>query len=84
MISIKDLINKIKWDKRENPEDYVLAYWDSMADKLVEFPYKAIKEISKNFITLEIDGEEKEIPIHRMKLVKKKGEVVWKRRILID
>jgi uncharacterized protein (UPF0248 family) len=84
MITIKDLINKIKWDKRENPEDYVLSYWDNMADKLVEFPYKAIKETSQNFITIEIDGEEKEIPIHRMKLVKKKGETVWKRRILID
>jgi len=84
MITIKELINKIKWDKRENPEDYILAYWDNMTRKLVEFPYKAIKETSKNFITIEIDGEEKEIPLHRMKLVKKKGETVWKRRILND
>lgn len=79
MIRLKELINKIKWDKRENPEDYILAYWDNMTRKLVEFPYKAIKEKSKSFITIEMDGEEKEIPTHRIKLVKKKGETVWKR-----
>lgn len=84
MIRLKDLINKIKWDKRENPEDYVLDYWDNMIHKLIEFPYKAIKETSKNFITIEIDGEEKEIPMYRVKFVKKKGETVWKRRTSSD
>ncbi len=27
MISIKDLLNEIKWDSRENPSDYVLFYY---------------------------------------------------------
>ena len=28
MITIKELINKIKWDEREKPSDYILVYID--------------------------------------------------------
>lgn len=28
MIPIKDLLNKIKWDKKENPKDYEIFYYD--------------------------------------------------------
>ncbi|MEM4263704.1 MAG: DUF504 domain-containing protein [Candidatus Woesearchaeota archaeon] len=84
MITIKELINKIKWDKKENPDDYTLGYWDNMQKKLIMFPYKAIKEMSENFITVEIDSEEKEIPMHAVKIVKKKGEMIWKRQISND
>ena len=36
MITIEDLINKIKWDEREDPADYSLFYIDRMTKKLVE------------------------------------------------
>ena len=79
MIPIKELINKIKWDKRENPEDYALWFLD--LDKLVEMKYTDIKNIDGNFMVVEKEGEEIEIPLHRIREVRKKGVVVWKREV---
>ena len=77
MISIKNLINKIKWDKRENPADYSLIYID--LGKRKELPYTEIKRLEGNFMIIEKQGEEVEIPLHRIREVKKKGKIVWKR-----
>ena len=77
MQTIKDLINKIKWDKRENPEDYSLIYID--LGKKKELAYTDIKRLEGNFMIIERGGEETEIPLHRIREVKKKGKIVWKR-----
>ena len=77
MQPIKELINKIKWDKRENPEDYSLVYID--LGKKKELDYTSIKRLEGNFMIIERNNEEVEIPLHRIREVKKKGIVVWKR-----
>jgi len=79
MISIIDLINKIKWDKKEHPKDYTLAYLDRIQKKLIEIPYTKIKKLEGTFIIIEQDGEETNIPTHRIKQVKKKGKIIWQR-----
>lgn len=79
MKPIIDLLNKIKWDKRENLEDYEVFYFDRVSRKLIGIPYKSIKRIEGRFMAVEKDDKETEIPLHRIKIVKKKGEAVWKR-----
>ncbi len=76
MQAIKDLLNKIKWDKRENPSDYRIFYFDRVLGKLKELSYKDIKEIEGNFLVL---GDDTNIPMHRIRKVMKKGGVVWGR-----
>jgi len=77
MQTIKELINKIKWDKRENPEDYSLVYID--LGKRKELDYTEIRRLEGNFMVIEKDNEEIEIPLHRVKEVKKKDKIIWKR-----
>lgn len=77
MQPIKDLINKIKWDKRENPKEYSLIYIDLGQRK--ELQYTSIKRLEGNFMIIEKDGEEVDIPLHRIREVKRKGKVAWKR-----
>ena len=86
MILIKETLNKIKGDKRENPNDYSIVFWDNVIEEVREFPFTAIKEISENFVLLELCGcgEEREIPLPEIKMVKKKGEIIWKRSISND
>ena len=81
MIPIKELLNKIKWDKRENPEDYTISYYDRVKKEIIEIPYKKITHISENFMLIDANGEEKMIPLHAIKIVRKKGEQLWKRPI---
>lgn len=79
MITIKELLNKICYDSREKPEDYVFYYFDRVENKLKELRYDEIKRIEGNFVVVERDGKEVEIPLHRVREVRKKGKVVWKR-----
>ena len=78
MIPIKDLLNKIRWSKEENPKDYSIGYWDNIDKKLVFISFNEIKKIEGNFLLLDRE-EETYIPVHRIKEVKKKDKIVWKR-----
>ena len=75
MITIKDFLNKIKWDKRENPEDYTLHYLDRITGKLKKIAYTDIASFEGSFM---IVGES-EIPLHRIREIRKKGKLIWER-----
>lgn len=72
-----DLLNKIRWDMRENEEDYEVWIYDRIAKKEKRVAFKMIANIGKSFIEL-IDGTE--IPLHRIRKVVKRGEVIWEKR----
>lgn len=80
MKTIKEELNKIKWDKRENPEDYSVFYLDRVLDKLIEMPYKNIKRLDGEFFVINKDEEDTFIPLHRIREVRKKGKLVWQRK----
>ncbi len=80
MQPIQDLLNKIKWDKRENPEQYSIFYHDHILNKLIQIPYNKIKRIEDNFMVLD-NEEESNIPLHRIKKVEKNDAVVWERKL---
>ncbi|MBD3318964.1 DUF504 domain-containing protein [Candidatus Woesearchaeota archaeon] len=77
MIPIHELLNKIKWDDRENPDEYVLVYLDF--GTLREIPYAALQDIEGSFMVVYVDGKTSHIPLHRIKMVKKNGKTIWKR-----
>lgn len=59
-----EIINRIKWDKRQDKDDFVIGYEDR---------FLGIMEITFT------QFEKADIPMHRIKHFKKKGEVVWDR-----
>ncbi len=79
MMHVREVLNKIKCDKKENPELYKIYYYDRVLDKLIEIDYKDIKDIDKNFITIMKNNKETEIPMHRIKEVRKQGKLIWSR-----
>ncbi len=79
MFPIQNLLNKIKWDKRENPQDYLIFYFDRILKKLIEIPYTKIKRLEGSFMVLS-NEEETNIPLHRIKKVMKNNAVVWERK----
>jgi len=83
MITIKGLLNKIKWDKNLNPEDYTLYYLDRISKTLKKIRYSDIRRVEGNFIIIRQQGkqqaEEASIPMHRIRRVKEKGVIVWQR-----
>jgi len=79
MISILNLLNKIKWDKNLNPEEYSVFYLDRISKGLIEIKYKDIKNIEKNFIITEKNNKEVDIPLHRIRRVERNKKLVWER-----
>ncbi|MBU4502143.1 MAG: DUF504 domain-containing protein [Nanoarchaeota archaeon] len=77
MQPIKDLINKIKWDEKENPKDYEIVYIDRILQQEVKIKFKNISKIEEGF--MEID--EATIPLHRIVKVYKKGKLIWERKV---
>lgn len=83
MITIRELINKIVWSKEENPDDYEIFYYDRIEKKLISFKVKDIIELDGLFILLpriNPDEDDRSIPFHRVKVVRKKGEIIWERK----
>lgn len=80
MIPILDLLNKIKWDKREKPKEYSIFYFDRILKNLIEIKFEDIKKIEGNFMILERNGEEANIPLHRVREVRRLGRLIWTRK----
>ena len=79
MISIIDLLNKIKWDKKEKSEDYEIIYFDRILGKQMTIHYTKIQALENPFMVLKDKAKEVKIPLHRIQEVKKQNETIWKR-----
>ena len=80
MQPIKELLNKIKWDKKENPEQYSIFYFDRILKKLIEISYNKIKKIEGSFMVVD-NEDESNVPLHRIKKVTKDNVVVWEKKV---
>jgi uncharacterized protein (UPF0248 family) len=76
---IIDLLNKIKWDKNLNKDCFSIIYFDRVNNNEIEINYNKIKKIEGNFMVIEKDLEESNIPLHRIKKIMKDKEVIWQR-----
>lgn len=77
MLPIKDLLNRIRWDEKENPEDYGIVYTDRVLQKEIKIMFKDISRIEDEFMII----NETSIPLHRIVKVYKKNKLIWERKI---
>ncbi|MBI1969749.1 DUF504 domain-containing protein [Candidatus Woesearchaeota archaeon] len=79
MKPIQDIVNRILHDASLQKEEYVLFYYDRIEKVLKEIPATSIKKLEGTFLILHLEGEEVEIPLHRIREVRKEGKLIWKR-----
>jgi uncharacterized protein (UPF0248 family) len=75
MQTIRELLNKIKWDKKENPAEYVFYYLDKK--ELQPLKFADIKRLDGTFLV--VGDDETYIPMHRIREARKKGKLIWRR-----
>jgi uncharacterized protein (UPF0248 family) len=84
---LRNVFNKIFWDKRENPADYVVTFVHRGAEGNVKtISASSIKDVGASWFTyLTGNNEETLIPFHRVVKVKneKTGVIVWSLREVI-
>jgi len=71
MIYILDLLNKIKWDKRENQEIYTIHYHDRVENINKSIKFTEIVSIDPPFMLIEINKKLTYIPLHRIREIRK-------------
>ena len=79
MKPIKEILNKIKWDKNLNPDDFMIYYYDRVKKDFNEAKFSDILEVYENFAELKTKSGKINLPLHRIRQISYKGEVYWKR-----
>jgi uncharacterized protein (UPF0248 family) len=79
MLPINKLLDKIRWDSREDVADYTIGYKDRFKEELVFIPLTSVVRDGSYLRAKDGKGKEIVIPTHRIRQVVKKGMVVWER-----
>ena len=88
MIPLKNIFNRIFWDKRVNIEDFEITYIHRGAlNNQKTIAASLITEVGKSWFTYKDQDNENKIPMHRIITIKniKTGDILWiKRKIAKD
>ena len=82
MIPIHELLNRIRWDQDYGKADFVIGYYDRVADTIILVPFKEISfdpEDHFDFSLRDEDGQSLTIPMHRIRQVFRNDELIWTR-----
>lgn len=74
MLTAKQFLNKIKYSRKFNKSEITIYYFDRIKNTLIPIAYKNLK-IKDDYIII----QEKQIPLHRIKEIRQKGIIIWKR-----
>jgi uncharacterized protein (UPF0248 family) len=78
---LKNILNRLRWDSSEDPENYVITYRHRGAPNDVkEVHASEIQKLGKSYFTLTSEPEEEvTIPFHRILEIRniKNNAVVW-------
>ncbi|MEE9564151.1 MAG: RNA repair domain-containing protein [Candidatus Hydrothermarchaeaceae archaeon] len=79
---VKKVLDELKWHPKKSLEGIEITYVHRGApgDELT-IPAEDIIRFEKSFFVIDRAGRETLIPYHRIKEIKKAGEVLWRKRI---
>ena len=84
MHPLKNILNKVIWDKRESPDDHVITFIHrGAAENIKMIPFGKIRDVGSSWFTYQDETEnETTIPFHRVTSVKntRSGEILWRKR----
>ena len=83
MITIRELLNRIRWDPEYGRGEFAIGYFDRLEERIIVIPLGAVRfEPGDNFSFQLTDaaGEPLSIPLHRICEVYCNGELIWHRK----
>jgi uncharacterized protein (UPF0248 family) len=83
MKPIQELFSRIRWDKEFAQGRFEIGYYDRIKNEIVSVPLKAVQFTEGDryfaFQCFDAEGEAHTIPFHRIREVRKDGELIWQR-----
>jgi uncharacterized protein (UPF0248 family) len=79
MLTEKEMLNKIQWDKNFNPIDCEIGYLHNNNLIYIEFEDMLMEQNNNFNFTIFPKGKETQIPFHRIKEIKYENKIIWNR-----
>jgi len=84
VITIRDLLNRIRWDREYGRGDFAIGYFDRFAQRIIVVPLGNVRFPPYDHFSLvlnDVAGEPITIPLHRVYEVYRNGELIWHREV---
>lgn len=82
MITIRELLNRIRWDREYGRAEFAIGYFDRFEQRVIVIPLGEARFSPGDafvFQLLDLEGEPVSIPLHRIREVYRNGELIWRR-----
>ena len=82
MMPIHELLNRIRWDREFGRADFIIGYYDRVADALIRVPLREIFFEPGDHFAFDLYDDEgvlHSIPLHRIREVYRDGQLIWHR-----
>jgi uncharacterized protein (UPF0248 family) len=82
MITIRELLNRIRWDRAYGRGEFAIGYFDRLAGRIIVVPLGRVQfapDDHSSFQLTDAGGEPLNIPLHRVCEVYRNGELIWHR-----
>ena len=81
-MTIRDLLNRIRWDPEFGRAEFVLGYYDRVEDRIIRVSFAWVDFDPADHTTFQLTdaaGEPLAIPLHRIRAVWRDGVLIWQR-----
>lgn len=85
MITIRALLNQIRWDPEFGRGEFTVGYFDRIEKRIIKIPIDKVcfdPDDSSSFQLLDSAGQAISIPLHRICEVYRNGELIWQRSLV--
>ena len=82
MITIRELLNRIRWDRDYGRGEFTVGYFDRVEERIILVPLVRVRfdpDDRFSFQLTDAAGEPLAIPLHRVCEVYRNGELIWRR-----
>ncbi|MEW5773140.1 MAG: DUF504 domain-containing protein [Thermodesulfobacteriota bacterium] len=82
MEPLRDLLNRIRWDRDFGAGTFELGIYDRVEDAVLRVPLAAVRFEPGDRFAFFLEGEDgqpRTVPLHRVREVYKDGVSIWKR-----
>jgi uncharacterized protein (UPF0248 family) len=82
MTPIHELLSRIRWDAHFARGEFELGYFDRVEGRIIVVPFRNIgfpADDSAVFRLVDVEGLSRQIPLHRVREVRRDGQRIWHR-----
>lgn len=82
MITIRALLDRIRWDPEYGRGEFAIGYYDRLEERMIRVPLAFVQFAPDDHFSFQLTdtaGEPVSVPLHRVCAVYRNGELIWHR-----